>query len=152
MRILIYILIGLVVLTIAAAVIVRVAPVVADEWHIDPETVAPPTTPNFALLAGSEAVSIAAPALAVAGRLQAIAEADGAQVVAGSLAEGFVTYVVRSRIMGYPDFVSIRLVPEGDSTRLHVFSRSRYGRSDLGVNTARVQRWLTAARDETGDT
>lgn len=148
MRILLYIIAALVLLTVAAAVYVRVAPIVAEDWHLDPETVTPPTTPNFALLAGGEAISIGAPALAVASRLQEAADADGAQVIAGGLGEGFVTYVVRSRIMGYPDFVSLRLVPEGEATRLHIFSRSRYGQSDLGVNTARVQRWLTAARGE----
>lgn len=148
MRILLYILVALVIVTIAAAVYVRTASVDATEWHIDPEAATPPTAPNFSLLAGQTAVAIEAPALAVAGRLQAIAEAEGAELLAGSLGEGFATYVVRSRIMGYPDFVSIRLVPEDDTTRLHIFSRSRYGQSDLGVNTARVQRWLTAVRAE----
>lgn len=148
MRILIYIVLSLVVLTIAAAIYVRMAPVDAAQWHVDPEEVTPPASRNFALLAGAEAIAIDAPAFAVAGRLQAVAEAEGAQVIAGNLGEGHVTYVVRSRIMGYPDFVSLRLVPEDDTTRLHIFSRSRYGESDLGVNTARVQRWLTAARGE----
>ncbi|WP_341861122.1 DUF1499 domain-containing protein [Gymnodinialimonas sp. 57CJ19] len=150
MRILLYIIAALVVLTIAAAVFVRLAPIDVARWHVDPETVTPPTTPNFSLIAGGGATSIDAPALAVAGRLQDIAEAEGARVLAGSLGEGFVTYVVRSRVMGYPDFISIRLVPEGDTTRMHIFSRSRYGYSDLGVNTVRVHRWLTAARGEEG--
>lgn len=152
MRILIYTLVALVIVTVAAAVYVRLAPIDAARWHVDPEGVTPPSTPNFTLLAGAEAVTLPVPALAVAGRLQEVAEADGAQVIAGSLGEGFVTYVVRTRLMGYPDFVTIRLVPEDDTTRLHIFSRSRYGQSDLGVNTARVQRWLTAARDETSGT
>lgn len=150
MKIFLYILLALVALTFAAALYVRLAPVDAADWHVDPEQVTPPTSPNYALLAGSGAATIPAPALAVAGRVQAIAEAEGAQVLAGSLAEGFVTYVVRSRIMGFPDFISLRLVPENDTTRLHIFSRSRDGYSDLGVNTARVQRWLDAARGEAG--
>lgn len=153
MRILIYILAALIVAVIAAAVYVRVAPVAVDDWHVDPEATSPPQTPNFVLFAGSQAVPVDAPTLAVAGRVQAVAEAEGAQVLAGSAAEGFVTYVVRSRIMGYPDFVTIRLEPgEDGGTQVNIFSRSRYGRSDLGVNAARVQRWLTAARDETDDT
>lgn len=148
MRILMYIVLALGALTLAAALYVRLTPVDAAQWHVDPEDVTPPTAPNFSLLAGSEAVAINAPALAVAGRVQAVAEAEGAQVVGGSLGEGHVTYVVRSRVMGFPDFVSLRLVPEEDTTRLHIFSRSGFGHSDLGVNTARVQRWLTAARGE----
>jgi uncharacterized protein (DUF1499 family) len=57
-----------------------------------------------------------------------------------------MTYVVRSRIMGFPDAVSIRLVPLADGTRVEVFSRSRYGYSDMGVNAARVARWIADAR------
>ncbi|ABD54722.1 DUF1499 domain-containing protein [Jannaschia sp. CCS1] len=152
MKILLYIIAAGVIATIALAAYVRLAPVDAAQWHVDPEEVTPPSSPNFSLLAGSGAVTVPAPALAVAGRLQNIAEADGAEVVAGSLGEGFVTYIVRSRIMGFPDFVTIRLVPEEDTTRLHIFSRSRHGMSDLGVNTARVQRWLTAARNEESGT
>lgn len=148
MRILIYILIALAIITAATAIFIRMASIDAAVWHVDPEAVTPPETPNFLLLAGPQAVSIDAPALAVAGRLQTIVDGDGAQVVAGSLGEGFVTYVVRSRIMGFPDFVTVKLVPEDEATRLHIFARSRYGQSDLGVNTARVQRWLTAARGE----
>ncbi len=148
MRIFILILIVLAVLTVAASAFVRFASITPSDWHVDPEEVTPPTSPNFALLAGTEAISVDAPALALAGRLQTIAEADGAQVIAGSLAEGFVTYVIRTRLMGYPDFVTLKLVPEGETTRMHIFSRARYGESDLGVNTARVQRWLTAARGE----
>lgn len=151
MRILLYIIAALVVLTLAAAVFIRLAPIDVARWHVDPETATPPTSPNYSLIAGGGAAAIDAPTLAVAGRLQEIAEAEGARVLAGSLGEGFVTYVVRTRIMGYPDFISIRLVPEGDTTRMHIFSRSRYGYSDLGVNTVRVHRWLTAARGELGD-
>jgi hypothetical protein len=39
-----------------------------------------------------------------------------------------VTYVVRSRIMGYPDAISIRLHEDGDVTRVDIFSRSRHRR------------------------
>lgn len=150
MRFVFYLLAAIAVLVVAAAIYVRVAPVDAAAWHVDPEEATPPPTPNFILLAGNEAVTIDAPSLSVAGRLQAVAEAEGAEVIGGAIGEGFVTYMVRSRIMGYPDFISLRLVPEDDTTRLHIFSRSRYGQSDLGVNTARVQRWLTAARGEGG--
>ena len=143
-----YIVLALVIVTLAATIYVRLAPVDAARWHVDPAEVTPPTARNFSLLAGPEAIAIDAPALAVAGRLQAVADTDGAQVVAGSLGEGFVTYIIRSQLMGFPDFLSLKLVPEGEMTRLHIFSRARYGGSDLGVNTARVQRWLTAARGE----
>lgn len=152
MKIILYIIAALSLAGILTVAYARLAPVDPAAWHVDPEEVTPPETPNFALLAGPSAVSVAVQPLAVAGRLQSIAEAEGARVIAGSLGEGFVTYIARSRLFGFADFVTIRLVPEEDETRLHVFSRARHGQSDLGVNTARVQRWLTAARDEESGT
>jgi uncharacterized protein (DUF1499 family) len=54
-----------------------------------------------------------------------------------------MTYVQRSRFWGFPDYVSVRAVDLGDgSSALAIFSRSRYGASDLGVNRARVDAWL----------
>jgi len=46
--------------------------------------------------------------------------------------------------MGYPDAISVKAVQTGDRTGLMLWSRSRYGQSDLGVNQARIERWLTA--------
>jgi uncharacterized protein (DUF1499 family) len=143
-----YFLLAIAVLVVGAAIYIRTVPIDAARWHVDPEAVTPPASPNFALLAASTAPQIDAAPLVVAGRIEAVAEAEGASVVAGAAAEGFVTYMVRSRLMGFPDFISIKLVPHEEGTRLNIFSRSRDGFSDLGVNTARVQRWLTAARGE----
>jgi uncharacterized protein (DUF1499 family) len=47
--------------------------------------------------------------------------------------------------LGFPDAMSIRLHAEGDMTRVEIFSRSRFGYSDMGVNAARVARWIDAA-------
>jgi uncharacterized protein (DUF1499 family) len=82
----------------------------------------------------------------VAARIDGIATEEGAQLIGGSPAEGHMTYVARSRIMGFPDAISIRLVPVGEGTRMEIFSRSRFGYSDMGVNAARVERWIAAAR------
>jgi hypothetical protein len=57
----------------------------------------------------------------------------------------FVTYVARSRVFGFPDAVSIRLHPEGDATRVDIFSRSALRGFDWGVNASRVARWIAAA-------
>ena len=59
-------------------------------------------------------------------------------VLAGSVAEGRVTYISRSRIWGFPDYTTVQ--QEGDG--LLIFARLRFGGSDLGVNRARVTRWL----------
>lgn len=129
---------------IAAAVVFRVVPMPPETWHVDPLTADAPGTPNFDLRRGDDAPLIATPPAALAPRLDALAMAEGATRIAGSAAEGFVSYVARTPVMGYPDAISIRLVPEGEGTRLHIFSRSRFGHSDLGVNAARVARWIAA--------
>ncbi|MDR3536904.1 MAG: DUF1499 domain-containing protein [Acetobacteraceae bacterium] len=54
-------------------------------------------------------------------------------------------YVVRSAMFNFPDLVTIEAMPAGPAaSRLFVYSRSVFGRSDLGVNRARVVAWLAA--------
>ena len=60
------------------------------------------------------------------------------QVLAGSVDEGMITYVTRSRVFGFPDYTTVR--QEGDM--LEVYGRLRFGKSDLGVNAARIDGWL----------
>ncbi|MDG4648477.1 DUF1499 domain-containing protein [Roseibacterium sp. SDUM158017] len=145
MRIAILVLAVLAVAVLGAAVLFRLAPMPPERWHADPATATPPGTPNYALRAGDSAARIDSPPTTVAARLAAVAEADGATLIAGDLAQGHATYVARTRLMGFPDAVSIRLSPEGEGTRVEIFSRSRFGQSDLGVNAARVARWIDAA-------
>ena len=61
-------------------------------------------------------------------------------VLAGSVEDGMVTYISRTRTVGFPDYTTAR--QDGDD--LLVFGRSRFGRRDLGVNAARVDRWIEA--------
>jgi hypothetical protein len=63
-------------------------------------------------------------------------------VLAGSVGEGMITYVTRSRVFGFPDYTTV--AQRGGKLALH--ARLRYGRSDMGVNKARVERWLDALR------
>ena len=54
-----------------------------------------------------------------------------------------VEYVQRSRVFRFPDVITVRFVPLGpDRSTLAVYSRSRYGRRDFGVNRRRVEAWL----------
>ncbi len=66
-------------------------------------------------------------------------------VIGGSPSEAFVTYVQTSGLFGFPDYVSVRFIElDAGRSTLAVFSRSRLGQSDLGVNKKRVERWLGA--------
>ena len=40
--------------------------------------------------------------------------------------------------MGFPDYTTVQLKDD----RLMIWARLRFGRSDLGVNRRRVDRWL----------
>jgi uncharacterized protein (DUF1499 family) len=57
-------------------------------------------------------------------------------------------YLVRSRLMRFPDTVSTLVVGMGEGrSSVAIYSRSQIGYSDLGVNRARVERWLTRIRE-----
>ncbi|MBK0326758.1 DUF1499 domain-containing protein [Rhodobacteraceae bacterium F11138] len=60
------------------------------------------------------------------------------KTLAGSVATGLVTYVTRSAVFGFPDYTTVRQF----DGRVTIYARARFGRSDLGVNLARVQGWL----------
>lgn len=52
-------------------------------------------------------------------------------------------FVSRSRVFRFPDLVSVRFLDlKGGQSTLALYSRSVYGRSDLGVNRARSLAWL----------
>ena len=75
-------------------------------------------------------------------RLIQIAEATPrTERLAGSVDEGMITLVTRSRLWGFPDYTTIRL--QGQT--LTVYGRARFGQGDMGVNRARVEGWLAVA-------
>ena len=62
------------------------------------------------------------------------------RVLAGSVGEGMITYVTRSRVFGFPDYTTVRHA----GPQLELYGRLRFGGSDLGVNAARLDGWLAA--------
>lgn len=50
-------------------------------------------------------------------------------------------FVARSALLNYPDLIAVQVTPESG---LILWSRSVYGRSDFGVNRARLAAWLAA--------
>jgi uncharacterized protein (DUF1499 family) len=58
-------------------------------------------------------------------------------------AEHYDDFVARSALFGFPDLVSIQAIELGkNKATLALYSRSVYGRSDLGVNKRRSLAWL----------
>jgi len=59
--------------------------------------------------------------------------------------------VQRSRLFRFADDVSVRFIDNGNgngTATLAIYSRSRLGYGDLGVNRRRVQRWLALLQAE----
>ena len=136
-----------------AAVAFYVRSVSSDpaEWHVDPLIGTRTGAPNDFLLLppgadGGDAPSpvFAVPPAVMAARLSALASAEPRlDLIDGQVQAGFATFVVRSRWIGWPDYVSVRIVPAGEGgSALAIWSRSRFGYSDMGVNEARVSRWV----------
>lgn len=134
---------------VAVGLFVRFAPVTPEDWHVDPVTVVRPDAENFYLLRpqdgdGPAPVFDAAPET-VAMAFQELAGAmPRSRLLHGSAAEGHMTVIVRSQLIGFPDFVTVKVLKVEGGTALAVFSRSRYGHSDMGVNKTRVEEWLAA--------
>ncbi|WP_417524140.1 DUF1499 domain-containing protein [Marinovum sp.] len=66
--------------------------------------------------------------------------------LAGSLEERRITYVTRTRLVGYPDYTTLSLEETPEGPVIELFGRARYGRSDLGVNRGRIEAWIQALR------
>ena len=128
-------------------------------WHVDPATARPGANPNEYLAAprgGTAAPADAQTRLypesprALLARFDAIARAQPrTRVVAGDLDSLMITYVQRSRVFGFPDYLTVKAVAVDSNageggTGLIIWSRARYGRGDFGVNQARVEAWLAA--------
>ena len=145
----------LVVLGVVGLLVVRSAEHDPDLWHVDPADAARTGKPNDALAAPVDTTRaepdivlsvVAKPSIELLAALDAVARAEPrVEVVAGGVEAGKITYVQRSAIIGFPDYISVSTIETIDGNGLILWSRSRYGHSDLGVNRARLERWLGGA-------
>lgn len=123
---------------------VRFAPPRAS-WHADPMTASDPGRAGV-LIRPPEAPVFDMPPEALSEALDRIIGGSARTVrLAGGADDGYVTYVKRTRLMGFPDTTSVRVLPAGDGkSTVAILSRSRFGGYDWGVNSDRVSRWLAA--------
>jgi uncharacterized protein (DUF1499 family) len=80
------------------------------------------------------------------GRALETAKRMGWAIVAADEAAGRIEATDRSRRMGFTDDIVIRVAATNSGTRIDVRSSSRLGRSDFGVNAARIRTYLAALR------
>jgi len=124
----------------AFAAYVRLAPSDPARWHVAPVA----EGPAGSVLAGNGWASLllapdsGTPADLLA-RLDAVVLASPRSTrLAGSVEEGRITWVTRSKLWGFPDYTTAEARPDG----LHIHARIRFGGGDLGVNAARLRAWL----------
>ena len=72
----------------------------------------------------------------------ATARAEGWEIVAQDAASDRIEATDTTFWMGFKDDVVIRIRPEGSGSRIDMRSVSRVGRSDIGVNAARIAGYL----------
>ncbi len=104
--------------------------------------------PNFASTARPHALSpvFAAKPDELIAAVKTIALAEPRTTVR-SAAPGEIEFVQRSRLMRFPDFITVKAIPATrGGTALAILSRAKFGIRDFGVNRARVERWLGELR------
>lgn len=124
---------GVVLVLIGLLASVRLAPTDVSRWHV-------PVTIN----ADKDLTGGAVRVIPDVGRdalkeLRDIAlSTERTELIAGSVEEGMMTFRTRSKLIGFPDFTTLQLSEDG----IRMFARLRFGKSDMGVNAARLERWI----------
>tara|TARA_R110000850_G_scaffold11502_5_gene39352 strand:- start:1456 stop:1902 length:447 start_codon:yes stop_codon:yes gene_type:complete len=118
---------------------VRLAPTQVENWAIKDSPQEPgdyPTEGGFKVVRlvdgdGSDVVDAFGNAMLSLPRTQKLGQVRGQDV-----------YVTRSLLWGFPDFTTIAREDAGAQTRVVIYGRLRFGKSDMGVNKNRLQRVL----------
>lgn len=132
---------------------IRFAPIDRDRWHLDPADAESPERSGVRFI-GREAPRYPGDPDTVLAAFDEIAMSEPrTRLLEGDIDEGMLTYVSRSRVFGFADFVTVKAVSEGDRTKLSVISRARVGPRgyDWGVNAERLDRWLQDMRLRLGE-
>ncbi|PJI92038.1 uncharacterized protein DUF1499 [Yoonia maricola] len=131
------ILILLVVLILGLMAYVRFAPTDAARWHQMPDAAEPGDHVGEGSFRAVRRITAPAAEVLTAIEQRALAT-PRTKLIAGSVGEGMITFQTRSALWGFPDHTTVAV--QGDL--LVIYGRLRFGRSDLGVNKARIAGWL----------
>jgi Protein of unknown function (DUF1499) len=124
---------------------IRLAPSDAAVWHVDiasPDFGLPSGWAGWCPMPGTRDF-MTEPSLA---SLAAVADATPATTrLAGSVEAGRITWITRSRLIGFPDYTTAAIVPSAGGPRICIVARQRFGTRDGGVNARRVRAWVMAS-------
>ncbi len=122
----------------------------ATSWHVDPATTERTGRPNDYLVAPAGLTTATPdrnptvhllPPEELLFLFDAVAKPTST-VLAGSVKDRHITYVRRTAVFGFPDYITVKAVEMDGGSALIIWSRARYGYSDLGVNKKRIDGWL----------
>lgn len=126
----------------------------------DLRTFSLPSSPNFCL-AAAPGLTKASPTrgapvtgLAKAQLLAAVRKVFSAQPRTQLISEegDTLTFVQRTYTVRFPDTIWVTVADKDSGSALIMYSASKYGHGDLGVNRARVDSWISQLEAElTGD-
>jgi uncharacterized protein (DUF1499 family) len=158
-------------LTLAFAIIaglgllayIRLAPSDPSVWHVDPEVLVPGSALS-ANLAGGRPTTTNGPvrlrrvsfatvtfkdsdAVTIMQKLDGIAQgSERTTLVAGTPDQRHMTWVTRSKLLGFPDYTTAKAIQVDQDVQLVMVARQRFGGQDFGVNALRMENWLAMLR------
>ena len=74
----------------------------------------------------------------------------GLEVIDAEPIQGRIEATDRSLLFGFEDDVVLRIVPGPQGTKVDMRSKSRVGRSDLGINAGRIREFEAGLRRKLG--
>lgn len=131
---------GLVVLTLAFAIWVRIAPFDEARWHIDPRR--EPDRARGWYKADAMLPDAADAQQALERVAKVAADWPRTRVLFGDAASGRISFVTRTKLWRFPDVTTVSAERGAEGVVLHFYARQRFGGDDIGVNRARVRAWL----------
>lgn len=132
-----FIVFGLLVL-IGLAAYIRFAPSKVDDWHDCDDALLSVNRPGD----GRYTIQIDnSDATTLSEIHQRALQSPRTHVLAGSLEEGCITFITRSRLWGFPDYTTVVL----QDGKLTMFGRLRFGKKDFGMNKKRLESWRAGA-------
>lgn len=93
-------------------------------------------------------IMLAVPPAEAFKRVDRVAMAMGWDVVARAPTEGRIEAVDTTQWFGFRDDIVVRIRPDGTGSRIDIRSKSRLGRSDLGVNARRIRAFTEKLKAE----
>ncbi len=137
----------LLLIAVSGLVYIRLAPDDVAQVHVTPPTGA---TPDAPVIGTGAALFVAdfnmRPPQMWQMVQQVILSTPRTKYLAGSAEEGMITYVTRSLVFGFPDYTTVTVTQNEQGSRVTLFGRLRYGRSDFGVNAKRLRSWVKALK------